>query len=408
MTRLTATAVKKLKPRLKPYKRGAGDGLYLLVNPRGSKLWRFKYHFGGSEKLLTLGKYPDVTLKEAREKCGDARRLLAKAPPVDPSEQRQIEKAAQADSFKAVSSDWFEDKQSKNVLVTRERNQFILDRLSERLGQESVSTITTLKMKSALLTIQKNNGVETARRAWGLAANVFGYAIAHGKANTDPTSGLKSVLKDQDVNHRPAITKPKEVGKLMRDIYAYDGMPEVTAALKMMALNFARPSEIRLGKWDEIDFEKNLWVIPASRMKMRRRNPHEHLLPLSTQSVEILKELQKLTGGGEWVFPTNRPGRPISENATNNALNRMGYAGDVHRCHSFRVTGSTMLHEMSFPPEVIETQMAHARGSVSGIYNRSHLLPQRRELLQAWADYLDSLRTGANVVAIKQSQDNVA
>lgn len=402
MKALTATEVKNAKPRAKPYKKGAGKGLYLLVTPAGGKLWRLKYHFAGVEKLLALGKFPDVSLKDARDKRDAAKKLLAKSPPVDPSEQLQIAKASQADSFKAVSVDWFEAKQSKNAPVTRERNQFILDKLSDRLGKESVSMISTLKMKGALLAIQKKHGVETARRAHGIAARVFEYSIANGKASVDPTAGLKGVLKDKNTKHRPALTKPKEVGELMRQIYAYKGQPQIGAALKLLALNFTRPSELRFGKWDEIDFETATWTIPASRMKMRRKNPHEHLLPLSKQSVAILKELHKLTGDSDWVFPQiGNSDKPISENATNNGLEALGYTSVQHRSHSFRATASTMLHELNFPTEVIDTQQARPRGTVSGIYNRSHLIPQRRELLQAWADYLDSLRTESNVVAIK-------
>lgn len=423
MKRLTDTKVKNAKPALKTeedlkkkpdgkYKDRKlfdGDGLYLLVTPSGGKLWRFKYHYGGAEKLLALGKYPDLSLKDARNHLGAARKLLAQNPSIDPSEQRKEEKAARADSFKAVSAEWFEAKQSKNALVTRERNQFILDKLSDRLGKESVSAISTLKTKAALLAIQKKHGVETARRAHGIAARVFEFAIANGIASVDPTSGLKGVLKDKDTKHRPALTKPKEVGELMRKIYSYNGQPQIGAALKLLALNFTRPSELRLGKWDEIDFAAATWTIPASRMKTRRKNPHEHLLPLSKQSVAILKKLHELTGGSEWVFPQlDTPKKPISENATNNGLAAMGYTSDQHRSHSFRVTASTMLHELNFPTEVIDTQQARPRGSVSGIYNRSHLLPQRRELLQAWADYLDSLRTGANVVPIKGSQTSFA
>ncbi len=405
MKTLTATQVKNAKPRKKPYKMGAGNGLYLLVTPIGSRLWRFKYRFAGAEKLLALGKYPDVSLSEARDKRDAARKLLAKNPPVDPSEQRQIEKAAQADSFKAVGLEWFEAKQTKNATVTRERNQFILDKLNDRMGNDSVSSVSTLKVKGALLAIQKKHGVETARRAWGIAARVFEFAIANGKASIDPTAGLKGILKDKDTKHRPALTKPKDVAELMRKIEAYKGQPQVIAALKLLALNFTRPAELRHGKWVEVDFETATWTIPASRMKMRRKNPQEHLLPLSKQSVAVLKKLHKVTGHSALVFPQpDNPKKPISENATNNALANMGYSSDQHRSHSFRTTASTMLHEQNYPTEVIDTQQARPRGSVSGIYNRSHLLPQRRELLQSWANYLDALRTGGNIVAIKGSQ----
>lgn len=269
------------------------------------------------------------------------------------------------------------------------------------MGKLAVSQIDTPTILSALRSIQKNNGIETAHRAKGIAARVFAYAIADGKAHADPTSGLRDSLKDKCTRHRPAITDPKKVGELLRSIHAFGGQVTTVAALKLLAHNFTRPSEIRLGKWSEVDFEKAQWEIPVERMKTRRTNPQPHLLPLSVQSLAILKELHEFTGGDGWIFPTNRPGRPLSENAFNNALKKMGYTGDVHTGHSFRTTASTLLHEMNLPSEVIDTQLAHARGSVSGIYNRSHLLPQRRDMMQVWCDYLDQLRIGGQVVPIK-------
>lgn len=388
--RLTATKVKHAKEP--PYKLFDGKGLFLLISPSGSKGWRFKYRFCGREKLISLGTYPEVSLAEARIRLLAARRLLAADPPIDPSAVRKAEKAARADTFKVISTEWFEDTQATNAEVTRERNQFILDRLIDRIGARPISKISVIDMRNSLLSIQRENGPETARRAKGIASRVYSYAIAHGRADNNPTAGLLGILKKRNTKHRAAITNPKQVGELMRAIYAYKGQPTTTAALKLLALNFPRPSELRLGKWDEIDFDKALWAIPASRMKARQKNPHEHLLPLSSQSVEILQALHKLTGLGEWVFPTTRPDAPLSENAFNNALQKMGYAGDVHTAHGFRSTASTLLHEQNFLPDVIETQLAHARAGVAGIYNRSHLLPQRREMLQRWADYLDQLR----------------
>lgn len=401
MTKLSDTKIKNAKPKKKPFKLYDEGGLYLLISPKGSKGWRFKYRFAGREKLLSLGLYPDTTLAKAREKRDVKRTLLAAEPPIDPSVERQARKAAQADSFKVLSAQWFEDKQTSNAETTRERNQFILDRLTDRLGKESMPKITTLKMKSALLAIQKHNGIETARRARGIASRVFAYAIAHGKASSDATAGLKDILKAKNTIHRAAITKPRQLGELMQKIYAYGGQPTTVAALKLLALNFTRPSELRLGKWSEIDFDNAIWIIPAERMKMRRKNPSEHLLPLSVQSVAILKDLHKLTGGGELIFPTNKPDTPLSENAFNNAIRKMGFDGDTHTAHGFRSTASTFLHELNFSAEVIETQLAHSRPGVAGIYNRSHLLPQRRVMLQTWSDHLDQLRKGGKVIPIK-------
>ncbi len=401
INKLTQKQIDKAKPAQKPFTLADGGGLVLLLQPSGARWWRLRYRYGGRAKMISMGTYPDTTLAAARDKRDDARKLLAAEPPIDPSVDRQARKAAQADSFQVVAAEWFADKQSKNAEVTRKQNQLILDRLTDRIGMQPVSKITTPALLSALKSIQKHNGAETARRARGIAGKVFAYAIAYGKATSDATAGLQDSLQEKNTQHWAAITKPKEVGELMRRIYSFSGQATTAAGLKLLVLNFTRPSEIRLGKWDEIDFDEALWVIPASRMKMRHKNPHEHLLPLSSQSVEILRELHKLSGHGDWVFPTNKPDTPLGRNAFNNALRKMGYSGDVHTPHGFRSTASTLLHEMNFSPEAIETQLAHARGSVSGIYNRSHLLPQRREMLQAWADYLDQLRKGGKVVAIK-------
>jgi integrase len=400
MKPLTATEVKNAKPKANPYKRGAGKGLYMLVTPNGSKLWRMKYRFGGSEKLLALGKYPDTTLKEAGEKRDAARKLLDSDPPTDPAEVKRAEKAATAGSFRAIGQQWFADKQSHLAKVTRDRNKGILKLLNKLIGKRPISKIRTTELRSALLTIQKNNGPETARRARGIASRVFAYAVAHGKASGDPTAGLQDVLKARNTKSRSALTKPAEVGELLRAIDSFSGQETTKVGLKLLALNFTRPTEIRLGKWEEIDLIAGTWEIPASRMKMRSKNPTSHLLPLSKQSVKTLKELRKFTGD-DWVFPTNTGDKPLSENAFNNALAKIGYGTDKHTAHGFRSTASTLLHEMNFPPEVIETQLAHARPGVAAVYNRSHLLPQRKKMLQAWANYLDQLRKDEKVVPIK-------
>ena len=401
LNKLKQKQIDAAKPAEKPYTLADGGGLVLSIRPTGARWWRFRYRFAGRAKMLSMGTYPDTTLAVAREKRDAARKLLAAEPPVDPSVDRQARKAARADSFEVVSDHWFEDKQSINAPVTRERNRYILDKLVAIIGKIAVSQVDTPTMLSALRSIQKKHGVETAHRAHGIASRVFAYAIADCKAHLDPTAGLKASLKSKTTTHRPAITDPAELGQLLKAIHAFGGQATTAAGLKLLAHNFTRPSEIRLGKRSEIDLENGVWVIPVERMKTRRTNPQPHLLPLSSQSIAILKELHDLTGDGDWVFPTNRPDRPLSENAFNNALRKIGYEGDVHTGHSFRTTASTLLHEMNFPPEVIDTQMAHARGSVSGIYNRSHLLPQRREMMQQWSDYLDQLETGGRVVPIR-------
>lgn len=391
---LTDSHLKSIKPADRPFKVFDGKGLYLLVSQWGSKGWRFKYRYRGREKLISFGTYPEVSLKSARRKRDEARSLLAQEPPVDPSAVRKAQKTASLNSFHAMGTEWFADKQARNSEVTKVRNQFILDRLTDYLGPTSIESITTPILKDALLHIQVKHGVETARRARGIASRVMSYAIAHGQIDRDPSAGLQDVLKERNTKHRSAITEPRMVGELMGKIEGFQGQPTTRAFLQLLALNFTRPTEMRLGKWSEIDFQSAIWTIPAERMKMRRKNPQPHLIPLADSSIRILKSLESISGTQEWIFTTNQPGHPISENAGNNALRKLGYDGATHTCHGFRTTASTLLHQLNFPPEVIETQLAHARPGVAGIYNRSHLLPQRRELMDAWADHLNSLQAG--------------
>lgn len=401
LNKLTDKKITKAKPAERPYTLADGGGLVLQIHPSGARWWRFRYRFDGQERMISAGVYPDTDLKAARDKRDEYRKLLAAETPIDPSEKRKADKAARADSFKCVSDEWFGEKQAKKAKSTRKRTRHVLDLLTAKVGNQSVSKITTTTMQRVVRSIQKANGVEMAHRALGYSSNVFSYAIASGAASVDPTAGLKQSLKENKATHRAAITDPKQFGKLLRDIDQYPGQVTTRAALQLIALNFTRPGEIRLGKWEEIDLDKALWTIPQSRMKMRNKNASDHLLPLSAQSVSILKELKTLTGKGEWVFPTNKPKKPLSDAAFSNALKKMDYPSDTHTAHGFRSSASTMLHEMNFSPEVIETQLAHKRPGVAAIYNRSHLLPQRREMLQSWADYLDQLRDEkTNVVPI--------
>lgn len=409
MNKLTQARINSAKPKARPYSLADGGGLGLLVNPNGSRYWRFRYRFAGTAKMISMGVYPETGLKAARRQRTWARNLLFnKQPPVDPSAERQAYKAAEADAFGFVATDWFENKQQHLAKVTRERNQFLIDRLSDRIGRIRISQIETPHVKRAVLSIQKHHGIETARRALGIASRVFSYAIADGKAEFDPTAGLKETLKSRKTKHRAALTKPRAVARLMRAIDSFSGYGPTAAGLKLLAFNFTRPTEIRLGLWEEVDLDSGLWEIPAERMKMRRKNPHPHLLPLASQSVAILKELRKATEESQWVFPGPGYDRPLSENAFNNALKKLGFGGEIHTAHGFRSTASTLLHEMNFPSEVIETQLAHSRGSVSGIYNRAHLLPQRRKMLQHWADYLEQLRLGGQIVPLKSERGSKA
>ena len=384
------------KPRQQSYKLADGNGLHLLVNPNGSKWWRFRYRYGGREKMLSMGTYPDTSLKLAREKVRHGREQLSKG--LDPSVLRQAAKAAQADSFEAISNEWFELGKAKRAETTNVRDLRILEKLHVRLGKRPLSEITPPELLSALRSIEKHGTHETAHRALGLAGRIYGYALSTGKAMGNPTSGLRAALKPVVTRSRSAITDPKEVGQLMLDIDSYKGAAITRMALQLLALTFTRPGELRQAQWCEIDLENGQWIIPAERAKMRR----EHVVPLSNQAISILQALSEITGTGDLVFPTNRRGKPLSENAFTYALKKIGYSGEVHHPHGFRSTASTILHELGFPSEVIEAQLAHARSGVSGIYNRSHLLPKRRELMQFWSDHLDSLRHSAKAAAVNE------
>lgn len=405
MATLTDTKVKNSKPKSKPYKLYDSEGLYLVVRPTGTKSWYFRYKFGGKESQIHLGNYPAVSLAAARDKRLENQTHLADL--VDPADVRDEKltklKQASENSFMVFGQGWFDRTHKAVSESTRVRNQRILDYLIAELGKAEIPKIKRKAVKDAVLRIQKERGVETAHRALRLAARIFEDAATDDLIDNDPCYGVKGKLGEIVENRRVALTKPKQVGKLLRAIWAYHGWPQTTAALKLLAMTMLRPGELRQLRWEEVDFKKKLLVIPPERMKMRKQNPHEFLVPLSTQAIQVLKGLKELELHADLVFPTNRPNRPLSENAFAVALQTMGYSGDKHQPHGFRSTASTMLHELNWNHEVIETALAHARPGVSGIYNRSHLLPQRREMLQAWSDHLDQLRTGddGKVVPIK-------
>lgn len=403
---LTDKAIKALKPREKPYKRADEKGLYTLVHPNGSVYWRFKYRYSGREKLISLGVYPDVKLKRAREKRDDARALLDRG--IDPSAKRKAEKAAQADTFKSIAEEWLE-KGCPPRSTRKPLNPRTVKTLKRRLnyalahiGNWPIADIKATDLLQVLRRIEAEGKHETAHRVRSVAGRVFRYAVNSGRADRDISADLRDALVPVAVKHFAAIIKPKAFGEFLKKIDAYSGQPATRAALQLMALTFVRPGELRLSTWGEFDLDEAQWVIPAERMKMRR----DHIVPLSAQAISILTELGRLTDKGpdSLVFASLRPGRPLSENTMNMALRSMDIGPDVHVSHGFRSTASTLLHELGYSPDLIETQLAHARPGVGGIYNRSHVLPQRRTMMQAWGDYLDQLKTGANVTAIGQGR----
>ncbi|MBX5461807.1 MAG: integrase arm-type DNA-binding domain-containing protein [Steroidobacteraceae bacterium] len=397
---LTEAAIRAARPHEKPYKLFDGGGLYLLVTPEGGRWWRLKYRYGGKERGLSLGVYPAVSLRTARERRDEARRLLASG--VDPSAHRKAERASRAETFEALAREWLALQQPTLAPATYAKARWLLEAfLLPKLGDRPIHEITPPELLGVLRGIESGGIHETAHRAKQLAGRIFRYAIATGRAERDPAADLRGALAPIAARNHAAITEPAKVGALLRVIDGYVGQPATMYALRLAPLVFVRPGELRAAEWREFDLEAAEWRIPAERMKMREA----HLVPLSRQAVAILKELHAFTGTGRYLFPSLRtPARPISENTLNAALRRLGYAKDEMTAHGFRAMASTLLNERGFPPDVIELQLAHAeRNRVRAAYNRAERLDERRQMMQAWADYLDSLRSGARVVTLRQA-----
>ena len=400
---LTPSAVANAKPKAEPYTLPDGGGMFLLVNPDGSRWWRFRYHRPGTGKrnMLSLGTFPDVSLKRAREKRDDARKLVADG--VDPGDKRQAEAVAAADTFEAVAREWFAKFSTRwapshadKILRRLERDVF------PWIGGRPIAKLDTPTILAALRRIESRGAVETAHRALQNCGQVFRYAVATGRANGDVTRDLRGSLTPWKAGHFASMTDPDEVGALLRAIDGFTGMHQVGAALKFAPLVFVRPGELRHAEWAEIDLDAAEWNIPAHKMKMRE----PHLVPLSSQAVAILRDLHPLTGAGRYVFPGARDRKkPLSNMAMNAAFKRMGFDGQTFTAHGFRAMARTILDErLGFRPDYIEHQLAHAVKDANGrAYNRTSFLPERRKMMQAWADYLDTLRDETRkVVPIKR------
>jgi integrase len=396
---LTATSIKNTRAIEKPLKLFDGGGLYLLVNPNGSRWWRFKYRYLGKEKLLSFGTYPDVSLKDARDRRDDARKQLAAD--IDPGEHRKARKTALTvslqNSFEVVAREWFA-RYSPNWAAGH--SDKIIRRLERDifpwLGGRPIADIGAPELLAVLRRIESRGAIETAHRAQQNCSQVFRYAVATGRTQRDPTGDLRGALAPVKERHHASITDPKRVGELMRAIDGYRGSFITKCALRLAPLVFVRPGELRKAKWTEVDLDKAEWRIPAARMKARE----QHIVPLSTQAVAILRELHGLTGAKDHVFPGARTnGRAMSENTVNAALRRLGYAKDEMTGHGFRSMASTLLNEQGWHRDAIERQLAHAeRNNVRAAYNFAEHLPERRRMMQAWADYLDKLASGAKVL----------
>jgi integrase len=399
---LTDTAIRNAKPQEKPVKMFDGGGLFLLLNPNGSRWWRLKFRIGGKEKLLSLGVYPDVSLKEAREKRDEARKRLSQG--IDPSTERKATKTAQAESFEAVAQEWFSKFKPTWAPSHAEK---IIRRLEVDvfpwIGERPIAEITAPELLAVLRRIEGRGALETAHRAHQNCGQVFRYAVATGRAERDPCADLRGALPPTRKRHFPAITEPKEIGALLRAISDYRGSFITRSALQLAPLVFVRPGELRNAEWSELDLDRAEWCIPADRMKMKE----PHLVPLPLQAVMILRELHALTGTGRYVFPSPRTAsRPMSNNGVLSALRRMGYGKDEMTGHGFRAMARTVLDEvLGFRVDIIEHQLAHAvKDPLGRAYNRTKHLDERRRMMQAWADYLDGLRNGAGVIPLRRTR----
>lgn len=396
---LTDTACRNAKARGALYKLSDGSGLQLWVQPSGTKLWRVAYRFGGKQKLLAVGPYPVISLADARRARDDAKRTLALGG--DPSQARRALKAAQASgeaTFRTIAEEYVAKlKREGRADTTITKIEWLLSFAYPLIGDRDIKEITPADVLATLRKVEQRGRHETARRLRSTIGSVFRYGVATARAENDPTFALRGALTTPVVRPRAAVTEPRAFGALLRAIDGFDGQPTTHAALKLMALLFSRPGELRMAEWPEFDLEGAVWTIPASRSKMRR----VHRVPLSRQAVEILKKLREITGNGTLAFPCVRTvARPISENTLNAALRRLGYSKDQATAHGFRATASTLLNESGeWNADAIERQLAHVENNdVRRAYARGEHWDERVRMMAWWADYLDSLKIVGKVI----------
>ncbi|OGR05531.1 MAG: integrase [Deltaproteobacteria bacterium RIFOXYD12_FULL_53_23] len=398
---LTDTKIRTIKPTENPQKLFDGGGLFLLVTPTGGKLWRLKYRFGGIEKLLSLGTYPQTSLAEARQKRDQASALMANG--VNPGDTKKAQKAAssqETETFEVIAREWYTKfapswAPSHGNKIIRRLELYVFP----WLGDRAIKSITAPELLTALRRIEAKGTLETAHRTQQNCGQVFRYAVATGRAERDPSGDLRGAIPPASGKHMATITDPKEIAGLLRSIDDYRGSIVTRCALQMAPLVFVRPGELRQAEWSEVNFDTAEWRIPAEKMKASVL----HIVPLSRQALDVLREIHPLTGHGRYVFPSPRTdSRPMSSNAVLSALRRMGYAKDEMSGHGFRSMASTLLNEQGWNKDAIERQLAHGeRNSVRGAYNYAEYLPERRKMMQAWADYLEEIKAGAKIVPIR-------
>ncbi len=402
---ISDATVRAAKPAPKSYKLFDDGGLFILVSPSGGKLWRLKYRHLGKEQLLSLGRYPDVGLKEARELRDKARKLIAAGsnPAFEKKRAAVAATVNAANTFKAIA-DEFIDKREREGLkeITTGKARWLLALLEPNLGQRPVADIEPYELLDVLKKVELSGRHETARRLLAFSGRVFRYAVATTRARRNIAADLQGALIAPRVKHHAAIIDPKGVGGLLRAIDGFEGLPTTQWALRLAPHVFVRPGELRMAEWSEIDLGAAVWRIPGSRMKMNR----EHVVPLSTQAVAILNEAAELTGGGRYIFPSVRTNlRPMSENTLNAALRRLGYSNDEMTSHGFRSTASTLLNESGkWSPDAIERALAHGdTDNVRAAYHRGAHWDERVRMAQWWSDYLDRLREGGRVIPLERA-----
>lgn len=389
---LTHIAIKNAKPREKAYKLADEKGLFLFITPNGGKYWRFKYRFAGKEKKLAFGVSPEVSLAEARQKRDKARKMIADN--IDPGVVKQASKRATSiaseNSFQAVALEWYGKFSTKWVASHGDRTLRRLEKdVFPWIGKRPISEIKAPELLTVLRRIEDRGAIETAHRIHQICGQVFRYGIATGKAERDISYDLRGAIPPTKKRHHATIVDPKKITELLRAIQSYEGYFVTKCALQLAPLFFVRPGELRHAEWEEFNFETNEWRIPAEKMKMKAT----HIVPLSAQAIVILKELHTYTGHAQYVFPSIRTlRRPMSNNTVLGALRRLGYGKDEMTGHGFRSMASTLLNEQGWNRDAIERQLAHAeRNNIRAAYNYAEYLPERRKMMQHWADYLDTL-----------------
>lgn len=399
---LSDTAIKNAKPADKPYKMQDEKGMYLLVHPNGGKYFRLDYRFGGKRPTLALGVYPETSLKQARDRRDTAKKQIADG--INPGITRKIEKTGGIENtFKAVAEDFLMTKQNEWSASHHKHMKECFDRdVYPWIGNRPLKELSAVEVLTTLRRITARGAIETAARTKQFIGQAIRYGIATGRAERDVTADLRGALPSPVKGHYPAITEPKPLGQLLRDIDAYGGNFVVRTALQLQPLIFARPANLAQAEWEEFDLDAAEWRIAADKMKMK----DAHIVPLSTQAVALLRDIHPLTGNQRYVFASNQGKngeKHISRESIGAAIRRMGYQGQ-HTAHGFRTTASTLLHEHGFHSDMIERQLSHGeQNKVKAAYNRAQHLPERRLMMQQWADYLDGLKNGAQVLPFKKT-----